>query len=169
MSCLILWLLLLCQPIQSQILINSNPQNAFPLVTAGKAAVIYVDANDFAVAGIAARLFAEDVFNVTGIKPIVTHSEKALGQYAVIVGSDRRGTAYGVFELSEQIGVSPWYWWADVPIAKKENIFIKDGIYSFGPPDVKYRGIFINDEDWGLNSWVAETFDPEQKDIGPKT
>ena len=94
---------------------------------------------------------------------------KNISKALVIVGSDRRGTAYGVFESSKQIGVSPWYWWADVPIKKRENIFIKDGIYNFGPPSVKYRGIFINDEDWGLKPWASETFDPEQKDIGPKT
>ncbi len=94
---------------------------------------------------------------------------KNVSKALVIVGNDRRGTAYGVYELSEQIGVSPWYWWADVPVAKKENIFIKDGIYSYGPPSVRYRGIFINDEDWGLKPWAAETFDPEQGDIGPKT
>src|SRR4029079_1590985 len=57
----------------------------------------------------------------------------------VIAGSDKRGTAYGVFELSEQIGVSPWYWWADVPVKKKKEIFIRKGGYKFGPPSVKYR------------------------------
>src|ERR1700761_7007794 len=64
----------------------------------------------------------------------------------VIVGSDRRGTAYGVFTLSREMGVSPWYWWADVPVKKKSAIFVKDGIYRSGPPSVKYRGIFLNDE-----------------------
>ena len=87
----------------------------------------------------------------------------------VIFGSDRRGTAYGVFELSKQIGVSPWYWWADVPVQKKKNLVIKKGFYSDGPPSVKYRGIFINDEDWGLKPWASKTFDPKLGDIGPKT
>lgn len=87
----------------------------------------------------------------------------------VIFGSDRRGTAYGIFELSKQIGVSPWYWWADVPVQKKKNLVIKKGFYSDGPPSVKYRGIFINDEDWGLKPWASKTFDPELGDIGPKT
>lgn len=87
----------------------------------------------------------------------------------VIFGSDRRAAAYGVFELSEQIGVSPWYWWADVPVQKKENIIIKEGYYRDGPPSVKYRGIFINDEDWGLKPWATMTYDPELGDIGPKT
>jgi len=87
----------------------------------------------------------------------------------VIFGSDRRGTAYGVFELSKQIGVSPWYWWADVPVQKKKNLVIKKGFCSDGPPSVKYRGIFINDEDWGLKPWASKTFDPQLGDIGPKT
>ncbi|HEX3356497.1 MAG TPA: glycosyl hydrolase 115 family protein [Tepidisphaeraceae bacterium] len=87
----------------------------------------------------------------------------------VIVGSDRRGTAYGVFELSEQIGVSPWYWWADSTPQKRDSLAIKAGVYVVGPPSVKYRGIFINDEDWGLNPWASKTFDPKFGNIGPKT
>jgi len=63
----------------------------------------------------------------------------------IIAGSDRRGTIYGVYELSEQLGVSPWYDWADVPVIKKENISLKKGIYTAGEPHVKYRGIFLND------------------------
>jgi len=80
--------------------------------------------------------------------------EKAL----VIAGSDKRGSIYGIYELSEQMGVSPWYWWADVPIKKKQNIFIKPGIFTDGEPAVKYRGIFINDEAPCLTSWVKSTY-----------
>ena len=87
----------------------------------------------------------------------------------VIVGSDRRGTIYGLYEISRQIGVSPWYWWADVPVTHKDNLYIKPGIYRQGPPSVKYRGIFINDEDWGLHLWSGRTFEPESRGIGPKT
>ena len=87
----------------------------------------------------------------------------------VIVGSDRRGTAYGVFELSEAIGVSPWYWWADVPPVRQAALFITPTARRAGPPSVQYRGIFLNDEDWGLQPWAAKTFDPELGDIGPKT
>ncbi len=76
----------------------------------------------------------------------------------VIVGSDKRGTIYGIYDLSEQIGVSPWYWWADVPAEHKDNLFIKAGKYLQGPPAVKYRGIFINDEGWALAPWVHEKF-----------
>ena len=63
----------------------------------------------------------------------------------VIAGSDKRGTIYGIYDLSEQIGVSPWYWWADVPVEHKESLFVKPGKYVQGPPAVKYRGIFLND------------------------
>ncbi len=100
---------------------------------------------------------------------VIDNPFKNIKKALVIIGSDRRGTAYGVFELSEQIGVSPWYWWADVAVKKKESIYIKKGVFKYGPPSVKYRGIFINDEDWGLKPWAAETFEPEKKDIGPKT
>jgi hypothetical protein len=87
----------------------------------------------------------------------------------VIVGSDRRGTAFGVYELSQAIGVSPWYWWADVAPEKKAALYVGAGTRRFGPPSVKYRGIFINDEDWGLQPWAARTFEPEHGGIGPKT
>ncbi len=87
----------------------------------------------------------------------------------VIVGSDRRGTAFGVYELSQAIGVSPWYWWADVTPEKKSALHIAAGTRRFGPPSVQYRGIFLNDEDWGLQPWAAKTFEPEVGDIGPKT
>jgi hypothetical protein len=87
----------------------------------------------------------------------------------VIVGSDRRGAAYGVYELSQAIGVSPWRWWADVPPPRRDQLYVAAGTRRLGPPSVKYRGIFINDEDWGLQPWAAHTFEPETGNIGPKT
>lgn len=87
----------------------------------------------------------------------------------VIVGSDRRGTAFGVYELSRAIGVNPWTWWADLTPERQDVIYAAPGLHRFGPPSVRYRGIFINDEDWGLFPWASQTFDPERKDIGPKT
>jgi len=90
-------------------------------------------------------------------------------QALVIAGSDRRGTAFGVYEVSRQIGVSPWHWWADVTPEKKSNLLIPAGTHRFGPPSVKYRGIFLNDEDWGLQPWAAKNFEPENGGIGPKT
>ncbi len=76
----------------------------------------------------------------------------------VIAGSDRRGTAFGVFEVSKQIGVSPWYWWADVPVAERQNIFLKKNLSIADSPQVKYRGIFINDEAPALSNWTHEKF-----------
>lgn len=87
----------------------------------------------------------------------------------VIAGSDPRGTAFGVYELSQAIGVSPWYWWADVTPERKPALYIAAGTHRFGPPSVKYRGIFLNDEDWGLQPWAARTMEPENGGIGPKT
>ncbi len=75
----------------------------------------------------------------------------------VIAGSDKRGTIYGIYDLSEQIGVSPWYWWADVAVAHRDEIFIKRGRYVQGPV-VKYRGIFLNDEAPALSGWTREKF-----------
>lgn len=76
----------------------------------------------------------------------------------VIVGSDRRGAIYGIYDLSKQIGVSPWYFWADVPTPKHDNIYVLNGRYAEGSPKVKYRGIFINDEAPALSSWSREKF-----------
>lgn len=82
----------------------------------------------------------------------------------VIVGSDRRGTVYGVYELSQQMGVSPWYYWADVPVEHHENIYIKRGVYTDGEPAVEFRGIFLNDEAPCLTSWVKNTFGTDYGD-----
>ncbi|TRX71082.1 glycosyl hydrolase 115 family protein [Carboxylicivirga sp. M1479] len=88
----------------------------------------------------------------------------------VIAGSDRRGTAYGVFTISETMGVSPWYWWADVVPNKKDEIHVIAKNYIQKSPSVKYRGIFINDEGFGgLNVWARKTYETDIKDIGPKT
>ena len=76
----------------------------------------------------------------------------------LIIGSDKRGTIYGIYDLSEQIGVSPWYWWADVPVRHHDTLTVKPGIFSQGPPAVKYRGIFLNDEAPALTGWVKEKY-----------
>ncbi|MCM1451441.1 MAG: glycosyl hydrolase 115 family protein [Clostridium sp.] len=91
--------------------------------------------------------------------------EKAL----VILGSDRRGAAFGVASLSEEIGVSPFYWWADVPPVKHPGVFIPKTEYLSKSPTVKYRGIFINDEGWGFQPWASKTFEPEAGAPGPRT
>ncbi|RNL82386.1 hypothetical protein ED312_17140 [Sinomicrobium pectinilyticum] len=89
-------------------------------------------------------------------------------QALVIVGSDRRGTAYGAFALSEAMGVTAWEWWADVPVKKRDQLYVTED-YSSKTPSVKYRGIFINDEDWGLHPWAAKNYEKDLEDIGPKT
>ena len=82
----------------------------------------------------------------------------------IIAGSDRRGTIYGIYELSQQMGVSPWYDWADVPVEHHDSIFVNKGIYTDGEPAVRYRGIFLNDEAPCLTSWVKNTYGTEYGD-----
>lgn len=86
------------------------------------------------------------------------HPMKGIAHALIIAGSDRRGTAYGVFELSRQMGVSPWYGWADVPIKKNTEWLVKKGSFLQGPPAIKYRGIFINDEAPAFSGWTKEKF-----------
>jgi hypothetical protein len=90
-------------------------------------------------------------------------------QALVIAGSDRRGTAYGAFSISEAMGVSPWYWWADVPARSMKEVYVGSLPFTSKTPGVRYRGIFLNDEDWGLQPWAARHMDTDIKDIGPKT
>lgn len=100
---------------------------------------------------------------------VVKNPFKGVKQALVIVGSDRRGTAYGLLEISRMMGISPWEWWADVtPHQQKEIVLaVENKVYK--SPAVKYRGVFLNDEDWGLQRWAALNFEPETGDIGPKT
>lgn len=93
---------------------------------------------------------------------------KVVGRQLLVVGSDRRGTAYGLLTLSEKMGVSPWYWFADVPVTHLQEIYV-DADYVSKAPSIKYRGFFINDEDWGLKTWAAKNYEKELGDIGPKT
>ncbi len=187
----------------SQIIIENETANSFSLNNA----VIYTDANDFALIKKSAELLQADIEMVIGKKlPIKTSLDKpykniiAIGSLEkstllkeliakkklttasiknkweayqissvknpynqvenilVIAGSDRRGTAFGVFELSKQIGISPWYWWADVPVKKKTNLFVNSNLFITDAPKVKYRGIFINDEAPALSNWSKEKF-----------
>ncbi|KAG8921509.1 hypothetical protein FRC02_000187, partial [Tulasnella sp. 418] len=87
---------------------------------------------------------------------VVTNPLPGVPEAYVLIGSDRRGAIYGLYELSEQSGVSPWYWWADVPIQKHSSIFAS--ACQHGPPSVKYRGIFINDEQPAIQNWAQEKF-----------
>lgn len=88
----------------------------------------------------------------------ISNPVKGVENCLVIAGSDKRGTIYGIYELSHQLGVSPWYWWADVPIKKRTSAYVKSGTYFSGEPKIKYRGIFINDEAPCFTGWCKEKF-----------
>lgn len=100
---------------------------------------------------------------------LVRNPFPGINKVFVVVGSDRRGTAYGLLSVSEAIGVSPWYWWADAPVKKQSNLYLEVNSFASKEPSVKYRGIFINDEDWGLYRWAKRNYEKERGNFGPKT
>jgi beta-xylosidase len=112
------------------------------------------------------RLVKEGNLDVAGIAgkwetfliQVVDRPFPGVDQALVIAGSDRRGTVYGMFDLSSRIGVSPWVWWADVPPKRESHLYVLPGRHSGGEPKVKYRGIFINDEAPALAGWAREKF-----------
>ena len=203
---------------QGQVIVKeTDGEQAFPLVSSNSKALISYDENDFEVVKETARLFAEDIRNVTGkrialsdkqkaaaymviigtigqnrtidrfvregkldVSPIrngweqyiiqtLDNPDKGIQKALVIAGCDRRGTAYGVLSLSEVMGVDPLYWWADVPVKQKNTLYVHTTRYIPKAPSVKYRGIFINDEGWGIQPWATNTFDKEVGNMGPKT
>jgi len=104
-----------------------------------------------------------DVADVAGrwetfLIQVIEEPLPGVDQALVIVGSDKRGTIYGLYDLAEQIGVSPWHYWADVPVPQRPDIYVLPGRHTLGEPAVKYRGIFLNDENPALLGWVNETF-----------
>jgi len=123
------------------------------------------------------RLAAEGKLETNGVSgawesyvlQIVNNPAPGVARGLVIAGSDRRGTIYGIYQLSEMISVSPWNWWADVPVKKNNLLALRGDFFQQLPPAVKYRGIFLNDEDWGLRPWASKTFAPKDGNIGPKT
>jgi hypothetical protein len=118
---------------------------------------------------------AESMVESADIQSIKEHKEafliKVIGNKLVVLGSDKRGTAYGILEISRKIGVSPWAWWADSHTYKKDIMELEDGYKDIQYPSVSRRGIFINDEDWGLTPWSYQTYEPSdiKGQIGPKT
>ncbi|MFD7510368.1 glycosyl hydrolase 115 family protein [Streptomyces sp. NPDC059853] len=98
----------------------------------------------------------------TSLQQIVTDPAPGVPRALVITGSDQRGTIYGVYELSRQLGVSPWYWWNDVPARRRERVHILPGRHTQGTPAVRYRGFFIGDEHTALGTWAAAHFGPGQ-------
>ncbi|PTN05911.1 glycosyl hydrolase 115 family protein [Mangrovibacterium marinum] len=118
---------------------------------------------------------AETFVSEDDIAQLTAHEEAFLIQVIedklIVLGSDKRGTAYGMLELSRMIGVSPWVWWADSPVSEKESFTLKNGYRDIQYPSVARRGIFLNDEDWGLMPWSSQNYEASDVDgqIGPKT
>ncbi|WP_165501731.1 glycosyl hydrolase 115 family protein [Pedobacter frigiditerrae] len=138
-----------------QILKNTNAQIYIGTLGSGAEAEKFID-----------KKFIEDLKNNKEAYAIQVKNDKIY-----IVGSDKRGTAYGILEISRRIGVSPWEWWADSHIAKKNTLTLKNGLNLFEHPSVVHRGIFLNDEDFGINPWSYLTYEPSKikGQIGPKT
>ena len=94
----------------------------------------------------------------TFVRQVIVHPMPGVERALVIAGSDKRGTIYGIYDLSQQIGVSPWYWWADVPVQPQTALYVPAARHTLGEPAVKYRGIFLNDEAPALSGWAKEKF-----------
>lgn len=176
----------------------ANGQKGLAAVDLTKAAIVY-NATDAPLVKQMSQVLADDIERVSGVRPEIS-TRKMSGatitigtvaqtgrhrelkgtweRYAIdtkdgniyVTGSDARGLAYGVLHISEAIGVSPWYWFADVLVDRTNK-----RVYGYAEncvsesPSVKYRGIFINDEDWGLKTWSAKTYEKDLGDIGPNT
>ena len=141
---------------EPRLLINISPKDENEILivgTIGKSSIVE-------------RLIKNKKIDVSEIKgkwesylvQVVDKPFQGANRALVIAGSDKRGTIYGIYDLSEKIGVSPWYWWADVPVKKQSRLYIKPIRYIEGEPKVKYRGIFINDEAPALTGFVKEKF-----------
>lgn len=141
---------------QPELLIADKTPKAREVVlvgTLGKSAMLdkLVKQKKLDVSGIAGKW---ETFLIQVVEKPMRGVDRAL----VITGSDKRGTIFGIYDVAEKIGVSPWYWWADVPVKKEENLYVVPGRHTLGEPAVKYRGIFINDEAPALSGWAFEKF-----------
>jgi hypothetical protein len=138
-----------------------SPQ-AILVGTLGKSPVIdaLVSEGKLDVAGVTGKW---ESFVVQAVDEPVAGVSRAL----VIAGSDRRGTVFGVYDVSEEMGVSPWYWWADVTPIVRSSVAVEGARRAQGEPSVKYRGIFINDEE-NFTGWSAAKMDSGKK-TGPET
>ncbi|MBN1894482.1 glycosyl hydrolase 115 family protein, partial [bacterium] len=121
--------------------------------TVGKSRVLdgFIRENGIDVSDLEGR---REKFFIQVVEKPVSGPERAL----IIAGSDKRGTIYGLYDMAEEIGVSPWNWWADVPVEKHRSLYVKPGRHTLGEPAVRYRGIFINDEAPVLSGWAHEKF-----------
>ena len=141
------------------------------------------------VVKVALELWKSDMQQVTGLEPVMINASKSKiilrqsrklpedgfrisvkGGQIIIEGSNGRGMAYGLLELSRMAGVSPWVWWGDVVPEKKARLTMDEDFVTEQSPSVAYRGIFLNDEDWSLRPWSYLNYEPGDKGhIGPKT
>ena len=123
------------------------------------------------------RLVAEGKVDTTGVTgrweaytlQLIENPSEGISQALVILGGTPRGTAYGLFEVSRRIGVSPYIWWADVKPAPQSTLYLSGDRTEVESPSVQYRGLFINDEDWAMLPWAKNTIDQAVKNIGPNT
>jgi hypothetical protein len=185
----------------------SKEKSLFAIVERGKAVPIVVSDSEFSGVIRIAKLFQEDIFQVTSVKPelivgelpkseniiiagtlgkselidrlvasgrldisgfkgkwesslteVIEKPFPGIKRALVIAGSDKRGTIFGMFELSRQMGISPWYFWSDVPAKKHPELYVHPGKYISGEPKVKYRGIFLNDEEPALGRWAVKNY-----------
>ena len=152
----------------------SNLQKDFERVCGSKAALLNAPSPDtkrYVIAGTLESSYIKQIVKAKKIDEkelkgkvekylmtVVDNPLPGVDEALVIAGSDMRGTIYGIYELSEQIGVSPWYDWMDVPAVRHTNLAIQKGTYTAGEPAVRYRGLFLNDEAPCLTSWVKKTF-----------
>jgi hypothetical protein len=142
--------------------------NAEPLLSTDKipAAKELVLVGTIGKSNLIDELISGNKLDVSGIKDkwetfliqVIENPFKNVERALVIAGSDKRGTIFGIYDCSEKIGVSPWYWWADVPVKKQSNLYVRPEKYTLGEPKIKYRGIFINDEAPALSGWSMEKF-----------
>ncbi len=106
----------------------------------------------------------DEFFSKTNIRPVELQDSTEKHILSIeparinIAGADKRGTIYGIYTLSERLGVSPWTWWADVPVVKRKDVALDCGVSTDGCPKVKYRGIFINDEWPSFGWWCIDKF-----------
>lgn len=131
------------------------PRNSAPVLvgTIGKSPLVddLIERGKLDVRGIAGKW-------ETSLQQVVEHPLPGIRRALVIAGSDQRGTIYGAYDVSRQIGVSPWYWWDDVPARQSEALYVLPGRHTQGTPAVKYRGFFINDENPALGRWARTQF-----------
>jgi hypothetical protein len=141
------------QPALSMDTIPSGAREVVIVGTLGRSELVdgLVTSGKLDVTGVTGKW---ETFVVQVVEAPMANVDRAL----VIAGSDKRGTIYGIYDVSQRIGVSPWYFWADVPSPRQTNLYVAAGRYASGEPKVKYRGIFINDENPALLGWVNQTY-----------